>query len=203
LQRSRTQYLLIGAAVLALHAVIFWLLLNKVRMLAVPEVAQSLELLWLPPSPPPAPPHEELEKETSKASKPSKLKPEQRPPAAPEQNPAPPENNAIAPPIDWQAELAREARASASAKPDRPFREFDFPRRSPPAAKAPEFAWDRNHTHRVESVPGALLVHLNDNCVFVMAPLPFVFCRPGKRPANGGLFDHMNDSPAGTSGGSQ
>jgi hypothetical protein len=196
-QRPRTQYVLIGAAVLALHAVIFWLLLVKVRMLAGPEVAQSLELLWIPPSPPPAPPHEEPEKGTSKASKPSNRKPAERSAAAPEQSPAPPANNAIAPPIDWQAELAREAKASAPAKPDHPFREFDFPRRSPPAAKAPEFAWDRNHTHRVESVPGALLVHLNDHCMLVMAPLPFVFCRPGKRPANGDLFDHMNDPATG------
>src|ERR1700722_18266889 len=91
LRRPGTQYVLIGAAVLALHAVIFWLLLNKVRMLAVPEVAQSLELLWIPSSPPPAPPEEEPEKETSKASKPSRRKPDERPPAAPEQSPAPPE----------------------------------------------------------------------------------------------------------------
>jgi hypothetical protein len=200
LQRPRTQSVLIAAAVLALHAVIFWLLLAKVRMLAVPEVAQSLELLWIPPSPPPAPPHEEPEKETSK---PAKRKPDERSPAAREQSPAPPENNAIAPPIDWQAELAREARASASAKSDHQYKEFDFPRRSPPAAKAPEFAWDRNHTHRVESVPGALLVHLNDNCVLVMAPLPLVFCRPGKRPANGDLFNHMRDSQTGATGNAQ
>ena len=199
MQRTRAQYVLIGAAVLALHALLFWLLLAKVRLLAGPEVAQSLELLWLPPSPPPVPRREEADKGTSKASKPSKRRPDQRTPG---QSPAPPDNNAIAPPIDWQAEIAREAAASASAKSDHPFREFDFPRRSPPAAKAPEFAWDRNHTHRVESVPGALLVHLNDNCVFVMAPLPFVFCRPGKRPANGNLFDHMND-PTGVTGGAQ
>jgi hypothetical protein len=51
-------------------------------------------------------------------------------------------------------------------------------------------------------VPGALLVHLNDNCVLVMAPLPFVFCSPGKRPANGDLFDHLND-PRGETGNAQ
>jgi hypothetical protein len=203
LQRPRTQYALIGAAVLALHAVIFWLLLAKVRMLAAPEVVQSLELLWLPTSPPPAALQEQPEKGTSQASRPSKRKPIERSPAEPKENPATPESSAIAPPIDWQAELAREAEAAASAKSDHPFREFDFPRRSPPAAKAPEFAWDRNHTHRVESVPGALLVHLNDNCVLVMAPLPFVFCRPGKRPANGDLFDHMRDSHNGVTGNAQ
>ena len=197
MQRPRTQYLLIGAAVLALHAVICWLLLYKVRMLALPEVAQSLELLWIPPSPPPVPPVEEPGKAASKASKPSKRARAERAWAAPEENPAASQSPVLTPPIDWQAELAREAAAAASAKSDHRFREFDFPRRFPPAARAPEFAWDRNHTHRVESVPGALLVHLNDNCVLVMAPLPFVFCRPGKRPANGDLFDHMNDPPPG------
>jgi hypothetical protein len=193
---------LIGAAVLALHAVIFWLLLAKVRMLAGPEVAQSLELLWLPPSPPPAL-QEDLGKGTSQASKPSKRKSIERSASAPAESPAAPENNSVAPPVDWQAELAREAAAAASAKSERRFREFDFPRRPPPPPKTPEFAWDRNHTHRVESVPGALLVHLNDNCFVVMAPLPFLFCSPGKRPANGGLFEHMNDPQTGATGNAQ
>jgi hypothetical protein len=189
---------LIGAAVLALHAVIFWLLIAKVWVLAGPEIAQSLELLWIPPAPQ-APPHEEPEKGTPKASKtPKRRLPE--PSQAANESAAPSPSPSLAAPIDWQAELAREAAAAASAKSDQHFREFDFPRRSAPAAKAPQFAWDRNHTHRVESVPGALLVHLNDNCVLVMAPLPFVFCRPGKRPANGDLFDHMKDSQAAATG---
>ena len=74
---------------------------------------------------------------------------------------------------------------------------------APPVAKAPRFAWDRNHTHRVEAGGGALVVHLNDNCAFVMTPLPFVFCTPGKRPANGDLFEHMKDRLAGAAGGTQ
>ncbi len=173
--------MLIGVAVLALHGIICRLLLTKGRMLAVPEVAQSLELLWIPSTPPPP-----------------KRRSAEHSAAAPQENPsyrghAPSESLVITPPIDWQAELAREAAASASAKSDQHFKEFNFPRHAPPAGKAPEFAWDRTHTHRVESVPGALLVHLNDNCLFVMAPLPFVFCSPGKRPANGDLFEHMHD----------
>jgi hypothetical protein len=55
----------------------------------------------------------------------------------------------------------------------------------------------------VESGGGALIVHINDNCAFVLTPLPFVFCRPGKRPANGDLFEHMTDSPAGASAGAR
>jgi hypothetical protein len=175
---------LIGAAVLVLHAAICWLLLSKMRVLAVPEVAQNLELLWIPAAP-----------RRTDRSAPS------RPAPAPQQNPAPPENNAITPPVDWQAELAREAQAAAAAKSEPRLKDFGFPRRAPPTAKAPEFAWDRNHTHRVESGAGALIVHINDNCTFVMTPLPFVFCRPGKRPANGDLFGHMRDSLSGTGDG--
>jgi hypothetical protein len=200
LQRQRTQYV-IGGAVLALHAGVCWLLLSKMRVLVVPEVAQSLELLWLPPPRSPAPDETQIQK--PRASRPAQRSAPPQPTAAPEQNPAPPENNAITPSIDWQAELAREAVAAAAAKPEPRFKDFGFPRRAPPVAKTPQFAWDRNHTHRVESGGGALVVHLNDNCAFVMTPLPFVFCTPGKRPVNGDLFEHMKDSLAGASGGAQ
>jgi len=202
LQRPRTQNLWIGAAVVALHAVICWLLLEKIRVLRAPEVARSLELIWIPPSPPraPAASPEEPRKETSKASKPARRPPPERSATAPRETPAPAQGPAAAPPIDWQAELAREAAASASAKPEHRFKEFDFPRRSAPASRAPEFAWDRNHIHRVETAPGALLVHLNDHCVFVMTPLPFLLCSPFKHPANGNLFEHMKDPVSAASG---
>jgi hypothetical protein len=191
---------MIGAAVLVLHAGICWLLLNKLRVLAVPEVARELELLWIPPPPGQRPaPHET---QAPGASKPSHRGAGPQPGPALRENPAPPENNAITPPVDWQAELAREARDAAAAKSESRFKDFGFPRRAPPAAKTPEFAWDRNHTHRVESDAGALVVHINDNCVLVMAPLPLVFCSPGKRPANGDLFGHMKDSLADAAGGS-
>jgi hypothetical protein len=200
-RRPRTQYGVIGAAVLVLHAGICWLLLSKLRVLAVPEVAQDLELLWIPAPPRQSPAPEEPQ--TPRVPKPSNRGAPARPAPAPQKNPAPPENNAITPPIDWQAELAREAQAAAAAKSESRFKDFGSPRRAPPAAKAPEFAWDRNHTHRVESGGGALVVHINDNCMFVMTPLPFVFCRPGKQPANGDLFGHMKDSLAGAAGGAQ
>jgi hypothetical protein len=186
-----------------LHAVVCWLLLSKIRMLAGPRIAQSVELVWIPPSPPAAAADEQPEKGASKASKSLQRRLPEQPRTVPEASPTPPQNDAITPRIDWQAELAREAGAAASARSDHPYREFDFPRRAPPAAKPPEFAWDRNHTHRVESVGGALVVHINDHCVLVMAPLPFVFCRPGKLPANGDLFGHMKDSLSGAAGGAQ
>jgi hypothetical protein len=194
LRRLRTQYALIGGAVLVLHVGVCWLLLSKMRVLAVPEVAQSLELLWLPTAPKRSPAPDETQTQSPRASKkPSDRRTSSQPAPTPQQNPAPPANNAITPPIDWQAELAREAQGSAAAKSEPHFKDFGFPRRLPPPAKAAEFAWDRNHTHRIESDTGALIVHINDNCVLVMTPLPFVFCKPGKRPANGDLFDHMKD----------
>jgi hypothetical protein len=201
LQRPRTLYVLIGAAVVALHAAICWLLLSKMRALAVPEVVENLELLWIPALPTRSPVPDD--RQNPRAPQPSRPSAASRPAPAPQQNPAPPENNAIMPPIDWQAELDREAQAAAAAKSEPRFKDFGFPRRVSPAAKAPEFAWDRNHTHRVESGAGALVIHINDNCTFVMAPLPFVFCSPGRRPANGGLFGHMKDSPPGADAGAQ
>jgi hypothetical protein len=157
------------------------------RVPAVPAVAQNLELLWIPAPPKPSAAPEETPQQTPRASTPSVRSAPSAPSPGPQQNPLPPESNAIAPPIDWQAELAREAQASASSKSEPRFKDFGFPRRALPAAKAPEFAWDRNHTHRVESGAGALVVHLNDYCSFVLtaselapacraALTPFPFC---------------------------
>ncbi len=61
-------------------------------------------------------------------------------------------------------------------------------------ADYPQFDWDYARTHRVESIPqGGIIIHLNDNCVVVMTPLPFASCSPFKREANGELFKHMRD----------
>jgi hypothetical protein len=117
---------MIGGAVLVLHAAICWLLLSKMRVLAVPEVVQSLELLWLPAPLRTSPAPDETQTQNPTASKPSN----RRTPA----QPAPAENSAITPPIDWQAELAREAQASAAAKSEPRLKDFGFPRRAPPAA---------------------------------------------------------------------
>ncbi len=67
-----------------------------------------------------------------------------------------------------------------------------------PAApeKPPQFEWDYAATHRVEQVEGGgLLVHLNDQCVLVLFPLPFMGCGIGTKPANGDLFKNMNAPP--------
>jgi len=94
--------------------------------------------------------------------------------------------------VDWAGEIETQAaRSAASQAPS--FKDFSFPHAPEPAsAHATEFAWDRVHTHRVESLPGGgILVHLDDNCVLVFIPLPIAVCGIGKKPANGDLFKDM------------
>jgi hypothetical protein len=107
--------------------------------------------------------------------------------------------DAIHPPIDWANELERTAKNSTSDDGSPRKRDFGFPLApSAGTAKRSEFHWDRAATHRLEVIPeGGLLVNLNDNCVLVLFPLPFAGCAIGKRKANGDLFEHMQDSPAG------
>jgi hypothetical protein len=91
--------------------------------------------------------------------------------------------------------LDRVARDSTAAETSRKPLNFGFPHASTtPSSKPPEFGWSYAATHRVESLPGGgLLVKLNDNCVLVFNPLPFFFCAPGKKPANGDLFKNIRD----------
>jgi hypothetical protein len=122
-----------------------------------------------------------------------------------EPNPVPPseDGNPIRPPIDWAGELDRAARDSTAAEASRKPPDFGFPHMSAEStAKPPEFGWSYAPTHRVVSLRGGgLLVNLNDNCVLVFAPLPFFACAPGKKPANGDLFNHMHDPSQAGSGG--
>jgi hypothetical protein len=192
--RPRTQYLVAGAAVLALHGAIAWLLLSRMRALHTRPIAQSLEIFWVPaPSRPE--PVADARPASPRASRPFRRSAPPLP--APQQTPEPGENNAITPPVDWQGELAREAAAGAKPQPD--FQDFGFPRPAAPAPRANEFAWDRSRTHRVQSDQGALLVHVNDRCMIVLTPFPFPVCTPGKRAAEGNLFEHMKEALAGAS----
>ncbi len=72
--------------------------------------------------------------------------------------------------------------------------EADFAHVFPTQPKMPEqFAWDYAATHRVEALPqGGLAIHINDNCVLLIFPLPFIGCAIGKKPANGGIFESMH-----------
>jgi len=75
-----------------------------------------------------------------------------------------------------------------------PPRNFGFPAGPPTLKDYPQFDWGYASTHRVETLPeGAMVIHLNDNCIIVLTPFPFPLCSPFKRKANGELFKHMQD----------
>jgi hypothetical protein len=121
--------------------------------------------------------------------------------------PAPQSPSADSPraPIDWnaEAELAVKQHAQMAVMPqpralDKHGAGADFNGGLGPDGKPkPEFAWDRSHTQRVESMEGGgILIHINDRCTLVLFPLPFVGCGIGKKPASGDLFEHMREAPA-------
>jgi hypothetical protein len=182
--RHRKQELLIAAAVLVLHGALCWLLVVRSEVSALPQMSNSLELIVLPA--PPVSPKPTTHRQPPRTGAAARV---------PAQSPSTPEreeSNAIHPPIDWNAELDREARESVAAGSSPKFKNFGFPPPPPARSKSPEFGWDYAATHRVQPLSGGgLLVNLNDNCVLVFAPLPFFFCRPGHKPADGDLFKHM------------
>ena len=192
--RPRSQVFSIAAAVLALHATLCWLLLRGARSARIPRGSQSLEIVVLAPAAPtpsrrPLP--ERAGRPPSKSTATSPSAPAA--PAAPEPEP----DGALRARVDWDAELARaaaaaaDAAAAATARP-KP-KDFGFPAAETPPAKRPQFGWDYAATHRIQPIEGGgLLVNLNDNCVMVFLPLPFVLCKPGHKPANGELFRHMS-----------
>ena len=101
------------------------------------------------------------------------------------------------PPIDWSRALQGEVHAPKLRAPAQKLR-FGFPRRSAPVPAAPEFGWDYASTHRLEALPqGGMLLNLNDRCAIVIYGFIFPFCRIGRIPVNGHLFDHMHDRRAG------
>lgn len=63
----------------------------------------------------------------------------------------------------------------------------------------PEFGWSRAATHRLEATPGGLVVNINDRCAITLVLIfPLPMCKIGRMPANGTLFEHMDEPPAGT-----
>ena len=54
-------------------------------------------------------------------------------------------------------------------------------------------------THRLEATPGGLVVNINDRCAITLVLIfPLPMCKIGRMPANGTLFEHMDEPPAGT-----
>lgn len=188
--RPRAQHAAIAAAVLALHGALCWLLLTRMRGVSIRVGSESLEIVLLPPAA--APPRRPNPKRAAPPS--ARQRAPRATPSQPTVAPEPSENHAIHPPIDWDAELARAAQDAGAAGSGRKFRDFGFPHAgAAPRAKIPQFGWDYAATHRVQPIEGGgILVNLNDNCVLVFVPLPFVFCKPGHKPTNGDLFEHMS-----------
>ena len=183
---------LLFAGVCAMHGVLGWFLVTASRVMKLHAEGRSLELLMFPPTqaPPPAPPRVEQQSGAPRDvnfSKHSRIVDRKNTAESSTQS-------ETTPPVDWNAELARVARAAAGADAKAPLRNFGFPARSPTTKDYPQFDWDYARTHRVESLPeGGTVIHLNDNCVIVLTPFPFPFCSPFKRKANGELFKHMRD----------
>jgi hypothetical protein len=191
--RRRAQLVFTIALVIGLHASIVWMLWTPSRVPSTQATSERLEFVFIVPARQPVAsvPRDLLGPVTGRVLS-------QRRNAANTAEPVPDvphandENNAIYPPTDWAAELSRAARDAASDKPNT--RDFGFPHPSATPDKPAQFGWNYAATHRVESLPqGGLLVHINDNCVLVLFPLPFVGCAIGKNKANGNLFEHMRD----------
>jgi hypothetical protein len=181
------------ALVVVLHLAAVWLLLWTTLRFRTSAANASLELLVL--ATPSAAPPERTPSPRDEAVRAERARPQPAPTEPSAANPeAAQENNAIHPPIDWDGELDRAARDAASLVNSPQPREFDFPRPAPPAPKAPEFAWSRTHTHRVDVLPdGGMLVNISSHCAIIINPFPFPICGLGKTPANGDLFEHMRD----------
>jgi hypothetical protein len=186
--RERRQHaVVIALAVLTLHALVLWLLLTRTRV-SITTASQSIEIVLIP-RPPAAEPRRRTARD--RAAQRSSGRSASHSPSSPPPAPEPLEDTSPPAPVDWDAELARAAQNAARAAGGEQPRDFGFPKIDTPPKQA-EFAWDYAATHRVERIPeGGLLVNLNDNCVLVFLPLPFVFCRPGHKPANGELFRGM------------
>ena len=118
--------------------------------------------------------------------------------------PAPPAADRPPAPIDWNSEVERAIKQHDELAMATPPRALDKHGAGadlngglgPDRNQKSEFAWDRKHTQRIESIEGGgILLHLSDHCVLLVFPLPFVGCGIGKIPARGDLFEHMHDEP--------
>jgi hypothetical protein len=197
--RRQARLLLTLSIVLGVHLIAVWLLVSAARS-SVKTKFGSLQLLWISrPALSETPPARETA--TQRARKSSPHTPVDREPAerssalssnAPR---SADEDRAAHPAPDWSEELRLAARDAMARELAQKRHESDFAHAFPTQPKPPQqFAWDYAATHRIEGIPGGgILVHLGDNCVLILFPLPLVGCGIGKRPANGDLFEHLHD----------
>lgn len=185
--RRQTRMLLTLSAVLGAHLVVLWLFMSSHRF-SLKAGPESLQLVWIR-----RPPTSELAEPRKTPQRAAKTPPQRRSagaPASPTLIPDTNEENAIRPTPDWNAELQLAAKNALAEELEKKKHEADFTHLFPtPPTKPPQFAWNYAATHRVEALPqGGLVVHINDNCVLLIFPLPLLGCAIGKRPANGDLF---------------
>jgi hypothetical protein len=181
------RFLCTTAVVLGFHVAVIWLILTTSRVFLVREQSQNLEIVRI--TQPLVPPNGNPQGRASDNAVP-------RHRSAPDSKIASPkdESDAIQPPADWAGEIRRAANDMAAKELMPKPKDFGFPHSSSAPDRPIQFGWDYAATHRVESLPeGGLLIHLSDNCVLVLFPLPFAGCGIGKRKANGDLFEHMRD----------
>jgi hypothetical protein len=193
---GRRQALLLVAlsVVVGVHLIIIWLLVSSPRLLLRTK-SGSLQLVWIPR---PALPDSASQPETT-AKRPKAIPSRNHVDRSPAMSSIAPrsveEDNAIHPVPDWTEELHLSAKNAVANQLAQKRHELDFAHAFPAQPKRPpQFAWDYAATHRIEAIPeGGMLVHLGDNCVLILFPLPFVGCAIGKRAANRDLFEHRSD----------
>jgi hypothetical protein len=195
-KRRRAEVLCTIAVVLGLHLSIVWMLLTTSRAPSTPATSERLEFVFIvPPVQPAASMGRNPRGRVTRMVSSQRRNVRDTVARAPNLPAANDQDNAIHLPPDWATEMSRTARDAVSNKSAQNTRDFGFPH-SPAAKpdKPAQFGWDYAATHRIESLPeGGLLVHLDDNCVLVLFPLPFIGCGIGKNKANGELFEHMRD----------
>jgi len=185
-----------AAIAAALQGVFYWLILHEAVGPPAPPASTPLEVTILQAGRRLEPALPPLKRRRSRQEAKRRKVP---PPAAAMQPITLPQTVKPArhPPIDWPRAMQREAHAEALRPPARRLR-FGFPRQAAPAAAVPEFGWDYASTHRLQALPqGGMLLNLNDHCALVIYGFIFPFCRIGRIPVNGRLFDHMRDRRGG------
>jgi hypothetical protein len=192
--RRQARLLLTLSTVLGVHFIVVWLLVSSAQ-LSIKTKSGSLQLVWIAR---PALSDTTPERGT-RTEKATNISPRHRgdrtpkpPSIAPESDE---EDNAIHSGPDWTEELQLAAKHALATELAQKRHELDFAHAFPAQPKKSyQFAWDYAATHRIEAIPeGGMLVHLNDYCVLIIFPLPFIGCGIGKLPANGDLFEHRHD----------
>lgn len=182
------QRALLFALVCLIHAGLWHLLRTRQQSPTASPEQQRTVLVFLEDAPIPA----RAPVEIAPAAPPRRPEASQRERAAPTLI-APPQNDATAPPIiDWRREAEETARKHAIEA------EANHPNQGEPGAlkPKPEFHWSHSRTHRIEPMEnGGFVVWINDKCGVAISMMAMPFCKIGKKPPRGDLFEHMDDPP--------